>query len=77
MLFLSNLYGFITITFNSNIVVVFFSFHILGNAGQCLGYEFYRVPNLSQLLLNTVFTNLQYLPDFRTKIIINILDRKQ
>ncbi|CAG2240707.1 XPO5 [Mytilus edulis] len=29
------------------------SCHILGNAGQCLGYEFYKEPNLSQLLLNT------------------------
>lgn len=48
------------------------SYHILGNAGQCLGYEFYRVPNLSQLLLDTVFTNLQYLPDYRTKIMIRV-----
>nr|AMN88365.1 XPO5 [Mytilus galloprovincialis] len=48
------------------------SCHILGNAGQCLGYEFYKEPNLSQLLLNTVFTNLQNLPDFRTKLIIRV-----
>ena len=53
--------------------LIFFSCHILGNAGQCLGYEFYRVPDLSEILLSTIFTNLQYLPDFRTKIFINIL----
>lgn len=50
-----------------------FSCHILGNAGQCLGYEFYAIPNLPQSILSTVFTNLDYLPDYRIKPFISIL----
>ncbi|KAJ8309299.1 hypothetical protein KUTeg_014173 [Tegillarca granosa] len=49
------------------------SCHILGNAGQCLGYEFYTEPNLAESILNTVLTNLQHLPDYRMKPLINIL----
>ncbi|XP_056022649.1 exportin-5-like [Ostrea edulis] len=47
--------------------------HILGNAGQCLGYEFYAIPNLPQSVLSTVFTNLDYLPDYRLKPFIRVI----
>ncbi|XP_065943324.1 exportin-5 [Magallana gigas] len=47
--------------------------HILGNAGQCLGYEFYAIPNLPQSILSTVFTNLDYLPDYRIKPFIRVI----
>ncbi|XP_061183399.1 exportin-5-like [Saccostrea echinata] len=50
-----------------------YSCHIVGNAGQCLGYEFYAIPCLPQSLLSTVFTNLDYLPDYRTKPFIRVI----
>ncbi|KAL8619551.1 hypothetical protein ACOMHN_019607 [Nucella lapillus] len=48
-------------------------FHILGNAGQCLGHEFYRLPNLGPVLVSSVFCNLDHLPDYRLKPFIRIL----
>nr|KAG5703516.1 hypothetical protein BaRGS_020150 [Batillaria attramentaria] len=45
-------------------------FHILGNAGQCLGHEFYTWPNLAQVLVDSVFRNMEHLPDYRVKPII-------
>ncbi|XP_021379972.1 exportin-5-like [Mizuhopecten yessoensis] len=46
--------------------------HILGNAGPCLGQEFYTIPNLTQSLLSTIFTNLDLLPDYRVKPMIRV-----
>ena len=51
----------------------FFSFHILGNAGLCLGYEFYTAPNLAQYLLESIFNCVQNMPDYRFRPIIHIL----
>ncbi|KAL5008996.1 hypothetical protein ScPMuIL_014577 [Solemya velum] len=48
------------------------SCHILGNAGQCLGYEFYTAPNLSQSIMDSVLTNLDSLPDYRLRPIIRV-----
>ncbi|XP_064601794.1 LOW QUALITY PROTEIN: exportin-5-like [Liolophura sinensis] len=46
------------------------SCHILGNAGQCLGYEFYAVPGLAEMFLKTVFLGLDHIPDYRLRPII-------
>ncbi|GAB1599827.1 exportin-5-like [Argonauta hians] len=48
------------------------SYHILGNAGLCLGYEFYAHPTLSTLLLDYVFFNLNNIPDYRLRPIIRV-----
>lgn len=53
--------------------VYYFSFHILGNAGECLGSEFYAVPNLAQSMVQTVLSHLEVLPDYRLRPIIRIL----
>ncbi|XP_076464074.1 exportin-5-like [Babylonia areolata] len=45
-------------------------FHILGNAGQCLGPEFYSWPGLGQVLVDSVFCNMDHLPDYRLKPVI-------
>ncbi|XP_041351091.1 LOW QUALITY PROTEIN: exportin-5-like [Gigantopelta aegis] len=47
-------------------------FHILGNAGLCLGYEFYTAPNLAQYLLESIFNCVQNMPDYRFKPIIRV-----
>ena len=49
------------------------SFHILGNAGQCLGHEFYSWPSLGQVLVESIFRNIEHLPDYRLKPVIRIL----
>ena len=51
------------------------SYHALGNAGQYLGYEFYQAPNLAQSLANSVFTDLEHIPDYRLKTIVRILSK--
>ncbi|XP_060568064.1 exportin-5-like, partial [Ruditapes philippinarum] len=48
------------------------SFHILGNAGQCLGSEFYAIPNLAESMIQTVLSNLEVLPDYRLRPIIRV-----
>ncbi|CAH1792177.1 unnamed protein product [Owenia fusiformis] len=45
-------------------------YHVLGNAGQCLGYQFYMTPELVPMLLASVFTNLDHIPDYRLRPII-------
>ncbi|XP_074656091.1 exportin-5-like [Tubulanus polymorphus] len=45
-------------------------YHILGNAGLCLGAEFYMAPGLANLLLESVFTNLHAIPDYSLRSII-------
>ncbi|XP_033734576.1 exportin-5-like [Pecten maximus] len=46
--------------------------HILGNAGPCLGQEFYTIPNLTQSLLSSILTKLDILPDYRLKPMIRV-----
>ena len=56
--------------FVNTVLLHTFSYHILGNCGQSLGAEFYQAPNLAQSLANSVFVNLDQLPDYRLKIAI-------
>jgi len=51
-----------------------FSYHILGYLGQSLGHEFYQAPNLAVTLTNTIFVNLETVPDYRLRPILRILD---
>ena len=50
-----------------------FSCHILGNAGVCLGSEFYTIPNLANSINQTILCGLEHIPDFRLRPIIHIL----
>ncbi|XP_046567749.1 LOW QUALITY PROTEIN: exportin-5-like [Haliotis rubra] len=47
-------------------------FHILGNAGQCLGYEFYTAPGLVEYVLKSVIQQLHHIPDYRLRPIIRV-----
>ncbi|XP_014667809.1 PREDICTED: exportin-5-like [Priapulus caudatus] len=47
-------------------------YHILGNAGSSLGFQFYSTEGLADLLLGTVFTSLDSIPDYRLRPIIRI-----
>lgn len=47
-------------------------YHILGNAGLCLGYEFYAHSHLSAMFMNYVLTNLNSLPDYRMRPVIRV-----
>lgn len=46
--------------------------HILGNAAQYLGGEFYTIPNLSQSLVQTVLFGLDVLPEYRMRPVIRV-----
>ncbi|XP_078000928.1 exportin-5-like [Glandiceps talaboti] len=50
-------------------------YHILANAGPSLGYEFYTAPKLTLVVLNSVFINLEHIPDFRLRPIIRVFLR--
>ena len=50
-----------------------FSCHILGNAGACLGAEFYTIANLAHYINNTVLFGLEQIPEYRLRPIIHIL----
>ncbi|KAK2183970.1 hypothetical protein NP493_288g00016 [Ridgeia piscesae] len=47
-------------------------YHILGYLGQSLGHEFYQAPNLAVTLTNTIFVNLETVPDYRLRPILRI-----
>ncbi|XP_059154978.1 exportin-5-like isoform X2 [Physella acuta] len=47
-----------------------YGFHILGNASQCLGAEFYSAPGLSRVIIDNLLVNFKLLPDFRAKLFI-------
>ncbi|BFZ07212.1 hypothetical protein BsWGS_10251 [Bradybaena similaris] len=47
-----------------------YGFHILGNASQCLGAEFYSTPGLSEVIVGNLVVNFKLLPDYRSKMFI-------
>ena len=51
----------------------FFSCHILGMTGSVMSHDLYRVPNLATSLMNSVLTNMDYMPDYKLRSIIHIL----
>ncbi|KAG0419176.1 hypothetical protein HPB47_004293, partial [Ixodes persulcatus] len=50
-----------------------YGLQILGNAGQCLGPEFYRCPGLCEALSSSALAGLDQLPDYRLRPIVHIL----
>ncbi|XP_039280028.1 exportin-5-like [Nilaparvata lugens] len=48
------------------------SYHVLGAAFQSIGRDLYQLPNLATTLLNTVFSNLDFISDFRLRPIIRV-----
>ncbi|EEC13778.1 hypothetical protein IscW_ISCW021647, partial [Ixodes scapularis] len=50
-----------------------YGLQILGNAGQCLGPEFYRCPGLCEALASSALAGLDQLPDYRLRPIVHIL----
>jgi len=44
--------------------------HVLGNAGPCLGREYYSAPGLGTTLVNYALTGLEHVPDFRLRCVI-------
>ncbi|CAN7999544.1 unnamed protein product [Ixodes hexagonus] len=50
-----------------------YGLQILGNAGHCLGPEFYHSPGLCETLLGSALAGLDQLPDYRLRPIIHIL----
>lgn len=47
-------------------------YHMLGNICHTIGREFYQLPGLSLALLNSVFSNMDVIPDFRLRPIIRV-----
>ncbi|KAH9505187.1 Exportin-5 [Bulinus truncatus] len=47
-----------------------YGFHILGNASQCLGSDFYCVQGLSRVIIQNLVVNFNLLPDFRARALI-------
>ena len=49
------------------------SCHLLGGAGENLGAQFYQPPNLAASLLESMFSNVSHVPDYRLRPAIHIL----
>ncbi|CAG5130696.1 unnamed protein product [Candidula unifasciata] len=47
-----------------------YGFHILGNASQCLGTEFYSAPGLTEVIIGNLVVNFKLLPDYRARLFI-------
>ncbi|XP_035209081.1 exportin-5-like, partial [Stegodyphus dumicola] len=49
--------------------------HILGGAVENLSIDFYTVPSLSKLIMEGLFTNIQYMSDSRLRLLIRVFLR--
>ncbi|XP_057339906.1 exportin-5 [Microplitis mediator] len=47
-------------------------YHMLGSGCHTLGRDFYSLPGLSIALLNSVFSNMEVIPDYRLRPIIRV-----
>jgi exportin-5 len=50
-------------------------YHLMGSAGSALGRDFYGLDGLATALINSCFSNLQHVPDFRLRTIIRVFLR--
>ena len=57
---------------NTNIFSVF-RCTVLGVFGSVLGEQFYKATHLAPSLLNSIFTNIDYLPNYKLKLLTHIL----
>lgn len=53
---------FLTLTFEN-------CYHLMGSAGPSLGRDLYQLPGISEALVESVFSNLEHVPDYRLRII--------
>ena len=51
------------------------SYHLMGSVGSALGRDFYGLDGLATALINSCFSNLQHVPDFRLRTIIRVFLR--
>lgn len=47
-------------------------YHMLGSAGPSLGRNLYELPGIGIALVNSVFTGLMHVPDYRLRIIVRV-----
>ncbi|EFN89855.1 exportin-5 [Harpegnathos saltator] len=47
-------------------------YHMLGSGCHMIGRDFYQLPGLAPALLNSVFSNLEAIPDYRLRPIIRV-----
>ncbi|XP_015605682.1 exportin-5 [Cephus cinctus] len=47
-------------------------YHMLGSGCHTIGRDFYQLPGLAPALLNSVFSNLEVVPDYRLRPIIRV-----
>lgn len=50
-------------------------YHLMGAAGQSLGRDLYALDGLSSALINSIFSNLEHVPDFRMRTIVRVFLR--
>lgn len=47
-------------------------YHLLGSSGPALGRDLYELAGIGEALVNSVFSNLIYVPDYRLRTIIRV-----
>ncbi|XP_066998093.1 exportin-5 [Anabrus simplex] len=47
-------------------------YHILGNCGTSLRRDFYSLPGLAQSIINSLFSNLEMIPDYRLRPMVRV-----
>lgn len=50
-------------------------YHLMGSAGSSLGRDFYGLDGLATALINSIFSNLEHVPDFRMRTIVRVFLR--
>lgn len=50
-------------------------YHLMGSAGNSLGRDLYGLDGLASALINSIFSNLENLPDFRMRTIVRVFLR--
>lgn len=50
-------------------------YHLMGSSGQSLGRDLYGLDGLASALINSVFSNLEHVPDFRMRTIVRVFLR--
>ncbi|XP_063695724.1 exportin-5 isoform X3 [Culicoides brevitarsis] len=47
-------------------------YHLIGATGPTLGRDLYAIPGLSTVLIESIFTSLEYVPDYRLRPIVRV-----
>lgn len=51
------------------------SYHLMGAAGSSLGRDLYGLDGIASALINSIFSNLEHVPDFRLRSIVRVFMR--